>query len=224
MTTAGTTPAPEQSAVSARATTEESAFISRVDVLAEGIKSGIKSGQGEPAQHELARLAVILRDLYDGTNLAAIARAEIVAKALFQDEPDLVLARECLDSLEYDFRPKPWVLFLFGGSPPRRVILGLGSLLYVGLPTGFWIFRSISGVKEVLGINVSMLIGVALAGALGSIVSIMVRLQDFVSVQVRDPIVIFFYGIFQAHHWDELCNVRLRMPQCRHSPASDQDG
>ena len=124
MTTAGTTPAPEQSAVSARATTEESAFISRVDVLAEGIKSGIKSGQGEPAQHELARLAVILRDLYDGTNLAAIARAEIVAKALFQDEPDLVLARE-----------NP-----FGVVPAEDEVCVLGAHPRVGLRAGF-IFR-----------------------------------------------------------------------------------
>ncbi|HEV1992855.1 MAG TPA: hypothetical protein VGR03_00830, partial [Candidatus Acidoferrum sp.] len=159
--------------------------------------AAIKPSQNEPVQHELARLARILRYLYDGTNLGAIACAEIAAKALLQEEPHVVLARETVDSLETHFRRGPFAAMLRGGSAPARVILGLGLLLYIGLPSGYFLFRRISGIKEILGINVSMLIGVALAGALGSIVSIMVRLQDFVSVHVKDPTVVFFTGFFK---------------------------
>jgi len=77
------------------------------------------------------------------------------------------------------------------------VLVGLGTLLYFGLPLGYLLFGRISGVKEFLGISVSMLIGVAVAGALGSVVSIMVRLQDFASVKTKDPAVIFFTGFFK---------------------------
>jgi hypothetical protein len=174
-------------------------FVGRVDAIAESIKQGVKQGLSDPVQHEIARLADILRYLYDGPNLSAMARAEIAARAILQDEPNVILAKATLDSLEMEYRRSPFAprSLLRFGSPSARVLLGLGSLLYVGLPAGYLLFRRISGVKEILGINVSMLIGVALAGALGSIVSIMVRLHDFASVTEKDPVVIFFTGFFK---------------------------
>lgn len=194
-----TVPAPalEESKSPIEVTAGDSAFVERVDALAESIKAGVKPGQDESLQHEIARLAQILRHLYDEPNLNAIARAEIAARALFQDEPNRVLAKETLDSLERYFGRNPIQAALRSRSAPTRVIVGLGSLLYFGLPLGYWIFRRLSEVKEFFGINVSMLIAVSLAGALGGIVSIMIRLQDFASVSAKDPTVLFFTGFFK---------------------------
>jgi hypothetical protein len=180
------------SASSQNTAADNSGLTARVNALAESIKAGIKSGQDEPVQLELARLVKILRYLYEEPSLSAIARAEITAKALLQDQPDVKLASQSLDSLEIDLRPT-----LRRHSAPTLVLFGLGSLLYFGIPSGYFLFRSLSNIKDILGINVSMLIGVALAGALGSVVSIMVRLQDFVSVSVKDRTVIFFTGFFK---------------------------
>jgi hypothetical protein len=196
MNTPAFTPTHKVSGSSKEATTGESVYVTRVDAIAESIKAAIKPTQ-EPVQHELARLARILRYLYDGPDLASIACAEIIAKALLQEEPHMVLAKEALDALETHYPRSPFAAMVRARSAPARVILGLGSFLYFGLPLGYFLFRRISAVKEILGVNVSMLIGVALAGALGSIVSIMVRLQDFVSVNVKDPTVIFFTGFFK---------------------------
>ena len=185
------------SARSKDAALKEAEFGPRVNAIAESIKAAIKPGQEAEVQHELARLAGLLRYLYDGPNLSAAARAEIIAHALLQQEPNVQLAKEALDSLERELRRPPLWGMLSGGSAPVRIVLGLGTLLYFGLPLGYLLFRRVSRVKEILGINVSMLIGVALAGALGSIVSIMVRLQDFISVNVKDPAVLFFTGFFK---------------------------
>lgn len=179
------------------ASAEENALMMRVDAIAESIRTGIKPGQEQPVQHEIARLTRILRSLYDNPNLSFIACAEIATRALLQDQPHMTLAKETIDSLERDLQGSQVLAMFTGGSAPVTVLLGLFSLLYVGLPLGYVLFRRISGVREILGIDVSMLIGVALAGALGSIVSIMVRLHDFVSVNVKHRAVVFFTGFFK---------------------------
>ncbi len=199
----------------------ESALRVRVDAIAEGIKAGIKAGQEKELQQELARLFRILRHLYDEPNISAVARAGIAAKALIQEAPSLVLAEEVLDSLESNFRKNPLAMTVRGRSAPARVIFGLGTLLYFALPLGNWMFSRISDVKQVLGKNVSMLVGVSLAGALGSVVSIMVRLQDFASVNVKDPTV-FFHWILQAHCRDVLRYVRICVPQRGNSSISGE--
>ena len=55
----------------------------------------------------------------------------------------------------------------------------------------------ITGQKVIFGIDVSILLWVGLAGALGSIVSIMVRLQDFTLLPNGDPSILFFTGFFK---------------------------
>jgi len=53
------------------------------------------------------------------------------------------------------------------------------------------------GQEKVLGLDSSLLILVGLAGALGSIVSIMVRIQDFGKAGDADQSVLFFTGFFK---------------------------
>jgi hypothetical protein len=175
----------------------DSPFVSRVDAIAEGIKGGIGSGQDESLQCEFARLTLILERLYRNLDLGEVVSAEIALKALVQDKPNLALAKEVLDKLEVRVRRSVFTALLRMESAPTRVILGLGVLLYFGLPSGYFLFRQVSGVKDILGVNVSMLIGVALAGALGSVVSIMVRIHEFALAKVNDPSILFFTGFFK---------------------------
>ena len=56
-------------------------------------KAAIKASEQKEVQHELARLARILRYLYDDPDWGAMACAEIAAKGLFQEPPQLVLCQ-----------------------------------------------------------------------------------------------------------------------------------
>jgi hypothetical protein len=86
---------------------------------------------------------------------------------------------------------------LRGGTPSTKVILGLGTLLYLAIPLGVLFLPSIKQLNPVGGLDYSSLVNVAVAGGLGSVVSIMVRIQDFSSLTKVDPSVLFFTGFFK---------------------------
>ena len=55
----------------------------------------------------------------------------------------------------------------------------------------------LSNRDEILGIDASLLGLVAISGAIGSVVSILVRIEDFSGATHADPSILFFTGLFK---------------------------
>ena len=160
-------------------------------------RSGVKLD--DVIQGELAALTNLLPLLAKADDSILNAQAQIAAEALLAPEPNIDLAKAVTKRLGERLRARTG---LFGsavrqGTPAVRVVLGLGLLLYVGLPLSFATFPFLSKYDTVLGIDIQLLGLVAFAGGLGSIVSIMVRLHQFSSIPAPDPAILFFTGLFK---------------------------
>jgi len=171
----------------------------RAERLAEDVKKNLKPGLDDKVQEELAELLGLLPYLRSVQYSHLLAEAEVVLNALLLEPPNLTLATELRRSLSYQVRPaRNPLLAAFGRgatSPPTRVILGLGWLLYFAMP-GLLLSKTWLS-NEFLGLPSDLLAIAALAGALGSIVSIMVRIQDFSDLHEVDPAVLLFTGFFK---------------------------
>jgi hypothetical protein len=150
-------------------------------------------------QKELAALTNLLPLLAKANDSVLNAQARIASDALRSEEPNIEFAQAVTKRLGERLRARTGVLgsALRQGSPAVRVILGLGVLLYLGLPLSLATFPFFSKYDTVLGISIQMLGLVAFAGGLGSIVSIMVRLHQFSSIRTPDPAILFFTGLFK---------------------------
>ncbi len=150
----------------------------------------------ENVQSEIAAFAQVLPQLRNSYFEHLIPLAEIVCAALTAPDPNLTLAREVRTDLEKQLKSPKILRLIRSGTPPTRVILGLGVLLYCVIPVlGF--APILIGQGQFLGVDSSTLLLVALSGAIGSIVSIMVRIRDFARLQDPDPFLHFFTGLFK---------------------------
>lgn len=154
-------------------------------------------------QAEVAGLARLIPSLHRPENRRFIVLAEVAADALCAPTPNLALATSMRQAIEVRAKAPRVIRWIRGGgSPSTRVILGLGSMLaFAGalialttivarlLPPRAW--------TTILGMDAEMLLLVALAGALGSVVSIMVRLRDFERGGEADPSIMFLTGFFK---------------------------
>lgn len=136
----------------------------------------------DPAiQRELAALTNLLPLLAKANESILTAQAQIAAEALLGEEPNADLAKGVIKRLGERLKARTGMFSsaIRQGSPAVRVVLGLGVLLYLGLPLAMATFPFFSKYDTVFGISIQMLGLVAFAGALGSIISIMVRLHQF---------------------------------------------
>jgi hypothetical protein len=158
----------------------------RISALLDEIKVRPNVGGGAEGAKILARL-LSLTDALEKPEFAYLVRSfEIAIGALRMDPPNLVLARNIRHCIYYRVRPT---------GPPSIVALGLGTLLYVGIPLLLFIGPRILSQKPFLGADTDRVLLVAFSGAIGSIVSIMVRLQDFSAMKNADPLVLFLTGL-----------------------------
>lgn len=177
---------------------DEQSLDSRVEALYDRICGAIKPGLDEGLQSEIAALTGVLGDIQRLQCTALIGEAKVATQALVCDPPNIKLAADVRARLA---KRVSRIGFLFrmlrSGSAPARVLLGLGTLLYFGIPLSFALGLALSRQQEILGLDTNMLGLVAIAGALGSIVSIMVRIGDFSGLKGQDPAVLFFTGFFK---------------------------
>jgi len=178
---------------------EEIKPCARLEALTAEVKNGITPRMDEKVQEELGQLIGVLPYLRQSEYSHLIGAAEIAATALLSEQPNLKLAEEIRVRLSYRVRPprNPLVAVIRGGTPPTRVIFGLGILLYFAIPFLYFLLPRLLVQEKIVGIETDYLLMVALAGAIGSIVSIMVRIQDFSGIGNVDPAVLFFTGFFK---------------------------
>lgn len=174
----------------------------RIERLINRVHSELRPGLEEPIQNELAQLINMMPDIKKSADPQLIGATEVAISALLLEQPNIELATEIRKDIQRRVRPTDTLftrmMVKFGGkSPSNMVIIGLGFLLYLAFPFAMSYGPSIVAQKEILGIDASMLLLVGLAGASGSIVSIMVRIQDFTPMTDVDPSVLFLTGFFK---------------------------
>lgn len=166
--------------------------------IVERLAASISSEISAEAQEELAKLAIVLTDLNGQQNTSLAHLAQVAVAALTSTPPNLSLARDIREELE---RKAPIniraIIMALRRSSTAQVVCGLSSLLYVALPIGYLITLDFGVRPTFLGINADILSLVVISGAIGSIVSIMVRIDDFARIKNVEAIVLFLTGFFK---------------------------
>ncbi len=167
--------------------------------LAELVRAHSSKKLEPEIQEELAKLINMFTQLQRDGDAVLVTQARIALESLLSNEPNLELSKSISKRLDTRLkaRSSPLASAVRGGSAAVKVVLGLGVLMYLVLPLSVALFPFYSRYGTVLGIKIEMLGLVAFAGALGSIVSIMVRLHQFADAITKDPAILFFTGLFK---------------------------
>jgi len=167
--------------------------------LSASIQQALQPGLDPKLQTQIARLVGLLPKLAEERNPVLESSAGIAARALLAEKPNLELGRRICDGLEKTvLREKNILRSIFSSrSPALKVVMGLGTLLYIVIPLGVLVYTLFNQYDHFFGIPTDCLGLVSIAGALGSIASIMVRLRDFTLVEAPDSTILFFTGLFK---------------------------
>ncbi len=168
----------------------------------EAVKARLQPGMDAALQTELAQALGLLAALEQEKEEQLSALGEIMLAALLTDPPNLELAaglrQQLMQALAKRQQRHIWKNIFRPESPAVMVILGLDTLLYAFMPLLSLLFAWLFDAgDQVFGISVTLLFGILLAGGLGSVVSILVRIQDFARIAQPDPSVLFFTGFFK---------------------------
>ena len=171
----------------------------RIEGLIVETKKRLNRSVEDDVQTELAELLGLLHDLRRSKYTHLIGIAEIAFLALLSEQPNLKLAQQTRKDLSNRVLPSASVLasIIQGGTPSTLVIFGLGALLYFALPVLWIMGPDVLNTETIVGVETEYLLLVGVAGAIGSIVSIMVRIQDFSGLHDVDPMVLFVTGFFK---------------------------
>jgi hypothetical protein len=158
---------------------------------------------GKPQQQELAYFLDILLHIQRAPNTRLVEETiALGVMSLFGGNPKLTFAKNLRKSLQRYLHVPFWRVasqFLVSRSPATSVIAGLLVVFFITLPLYLiYLPGFLATSPAIFGIDSQRLVLVGVAGALGSIVSIMVRLKDFVvSTRINDPMQFFFTGCFK---------------------------
>lgn len=164
------------------------------------LRDGLHPGMDAAVQEEAAALIALITDLVAQEFNDFFCEIELAASALLSEPPNLTLARRIRTHVRRRtyllLRP---LLFLRSGHPAVQVILGLGTILYLAIPLAVfllpqWLRGGVSGIPDNLQYT---LLWVGVAGAVGSVVSILVRIRDFDNQQAEHRSILFFTGFFK---------------------------
>jgi hypothetical protein len=136
------------------------------DLLEEGVKAGRPTTK--EAQEVLARLLGLLPEIRSYGDRYIAASATEAARALLAPEPRVALGKE----LQRDLRQR------FYASPANRVIVGV--ILFSALAIALAILAvPFIKDKDVLGVRTEAFKALVTAGAVGSLVSLLTRLDEY---------------------------------------------
>ncbi len=148
----------------------------------------------EPVQEELAKLIRVWNDITKLDRAELLPALDVATTALLGNPPNLCAAqriREDLSRRVGGFAP------LRQNSPAANVVLGLIMLLNVSILVLWLLAPRITPGATLAGMDLEMLLLVAAAGALGSIVSVMRRIRDFKGSGGGSPLVLYLTGAFK---------------------------
>ncbi len=166
-----------------------------IDTLLTKIQAGLRGGTDKATQIELQRLISLLPDLRLAGDPDLIHIAETIASALICTQPNLELAARLNDWLIRRFRtPRAIFHTFFGHNPAGLVVAGVSFLIYITLPVLFMFFNHHACAISMPSFDTGLFMLIAAAGFCGSIVSILVRIQEFAKLQFYSGTVLLLTG------------------------------
>ncbi len=198
-------PSKDTNSVDAVATNTES-ISERLRALTVSIREKLSPGVDKSLQAELATLLNLMHEIDNSYYEHFTPLLEIAIQSLLSEKPNLPLAQGIRKGIEENVHRSPLATIVRGGSPPTRVIRGLGTLLFIVIPLLLtvmvlspFITRLFAGYGVTLGLgpDTKLILLVAIVGAVGSAISIMVRIQNFESLKNTDPTILFLVGLFK---------------------------
>lgn len=170
--------------------------------LSEQLHQRLAQPLDKTLQGELARLLVLRKKAVRVLGPEAIETLDLGLTALLAEKPNLPFARSirlrmasALADQLYPLRPLP---ILRSSSPATQVVLGLALLLLVSHSAFAFAHQVLTSETTVLlGLPVRTLLLVGLCGALGSVVSILIRLGDFEKLRGVSRTSMLMLGFFK---------------------------
>ncbi len=186
----------------------ETSLDKRLQELAQRINGQIcTQGVDDAVAKELGYLVNLLPEIDKAGSMRLLEATEIAVSAILTEKPNIALVKSIRKNVKRKtgFLNAPFWRVLRSGTPATQVILGLATLLFVLSVVSVvvvtegdrFLTLTLPSQAQLFGIDVSLLILVALAGALGGMVSIMARIQDFAQKTNVDSSVLFFTGLFK---------------------------
>ena len=178
----------------------------RLNALLALARERLRPGIDQSLQDELASLLKLIPEIDNSYYAKFAPLAEIALQSLLSETPNLALAKGIRRGIEENVHRSTLQILLHGGSPPTHVIRGLGTLLFTLIPLPFvatmivqtYYPKLVATYNRLFGSDATELVLViAIAGAVGSAVSIMVRIQDNESLKENDPTILFLIGLFK---------------------------
>jgi hypothetical protein len=182
------------------ATTQTDSISKRLSVFTSLIRDKLKPGLDKQLQEELVGLLNLIPELDNTYYLPLMPLMEIAVQSLTSENPNIPLAAGIRKGIEKNVHRSPIAAIFGGGSPPARVIRGLGTLLFLLIPVLtilLLIFLSYKDIPDASANFWKYLWLIASVGAVGSVVSIMVRIRDYESLTNSDPTILFLIGFFK---------------------------
>ena len=177
-----------------------------LSALTSSIKEKLKPGVDKSLQDELAALLNLMHEIGNSYYEHFTPLIEIAIESLLSEKPNLPLAQGIRKGVEANVHRSTLEILRRGGSPATHVIRGLGTLLFTLIPlpilaaliTQAWIPKLVESYDRIFGSNATELVLlVAIAGAVGSAISIMVRIQEYEPLKETDPTILFLIGLFK---------------------------
>ena len=170
-----------------------------VDSILSGVKENLSRMTDNTIQTELALLLALAEEIRKPENTPFVSLLDIAVKSLLLDEPNVKLATKLRERISdrIRIRNSPLKMIWQSGTPPTLVIFGLGLVLYMVLAVAIVLLPLSNNTEHFLGVPVELLIIVIFGGGLGSIISIMVRIQDFSNMEKADRLVLIAIGFFK---------------------------
>jgi hypothetical protein len=169
-----------------------------LDALMLRIDGLIARSPDAAAQREIAELVALVPRLERPQNASLVAIADRAVTALAQSPPQVELAAQLRAAIRRTSRGTDNLFRrLRFTTPSVRVLLGLAVFLVVVMPLILLAVEPL--VQHALDKKLSpeQVVMVGIAGAFGSIISIMVRIQDFDRSSTPDPASQVFVGAFR---------------------------
>lgn len=160
--------------------------------LLEKIEKNSTAIETPAAQEQLGSLINNISYISKRGDDILLKSANIAFSALTKSPHELEIAKQINEYLSHR-KKAPYDKM----TPSTKVILGLCFCFYLALSTLFVGGSGFDIPEDFFGINSSLVLLAAGSGAIGSIISIMSRVGEFVDLDARDHMVHFFTGLFK---------------------------
>ncbi len=154
--------------------------------LAERLRQRLAQPLGRPVQKELAHLLTLRSKASRELGAAAVRDIDLGIEALLAEQPNISFVQSIRSRISRR-----------SISPAIEVVFGLGLLLLASNALFTVAHTALSGDGMILGLSVRMLLLVGLCGAMGSAVSILMRLSTFEKMRNTDSVSMVMMGFFK---------------------------